>query len=342
LIPALFCLKTPRPVIAAHTLVSTLLLFQTPAPAEQASPPDQTTTSAERAAQAAERAAQAAERAAEANARMAEAIERLAQGITRTAPPAEPPATEQKPAEGTDKKKDAWDVTMGLGFIFLGGNTSTLTLNGLISAERKTEKWIYSAKAVGAYGRSRPPEVEGAEVEAQVVALNGSLQLRGDRRFTERLSGYLLVGAETDHVRSVELRGIGEAGASLIWWDSKRPDGGESSLRTDLAFRYARETRFQYYPTRMNLPDVDIGGPRFGAAFRHGLTKDIVFREELSVLPSLLEGSRLLVNNTTALSVRFTESLAIATNFLLQYDSEPAEGKVPFDTSLSVSVTVAF
>jgi hypothetical protein len=321
-------------VISAHTLVSTLLLFQTPAPAEQASPSEQTTTSAERAAQAAERAAQAAERAAEANARMAEAIERLAQGISRTAPPAEPPVTaEQKLA---DKKKDVWDVTVGLGFIFIGGNASTLTLNGLVSAERKTENWIYSVKAVGAYGRSRPPEVEGTEAESQVVALNGSMLLRGDRRFTQRLSGYLLAGAETDHVRSVEFRGIGEAGASLLWWDTKRPDGGESSLRTDLAFRY------QYYPTRLDLPDVDIGGPRFGAAFRHGLTKDILFLEEISVLPSLLEGSRLLVNNTTTLSVRFTESLAIATNFLLQYDSEPAEGKVPFDTSLSLSATVAF
>jgi hypothetical protein len=271
---------------------------------------------------------------------MAEAIERLAQGISRTAPPAEPPVTaEQKLA---DKKKDVWDVTVGLGFIFIGGNASTLTLNGLVSAERKTENWIYSVKAAGVYGRSRPPEVEGAEAESQVVALNGSVQLRGDRRFTQKLSGYLLTGAETDHVKSVELRGIGEAGASLLWWDTKRPDGGESSLRTDLAFRYARETRFQYYPTRLDLPDVDIGGPRFGAAFRHGLSKDIVFLEEISVLPSLLEGSRLLVNNTTTLSVRFTESLAIATNFLLQYDSEPAAGKQPFDTSLSVSVTVAF
>jgi hypothetical protein len=177
---------------------------------------------------------------------------------------------------------------------------------------------------------------------AQVTALNAALQLRGDRRFTERISGYLLGAADTDHVRSVEFRGAGEAGVGIIWLDEKRKDGGEAFLRTDLAFRYARELRFQYYPSRTNLPDVSIGGPRLGVAFRYGLSKDVAFLEEFSVLPSLVDDSRLLVNNQTQLTVRLTKSLSIATTFLLQYDSVPAAGKLPTDTSLSVSAAITF
>ncbi|QRK14078.1 DUF481 domain-containing protein [Archangium violaceum] len=274
---------------------------------------------------------------------MAEAIEQLAKGLAGTAAPAEPPPPPAPPAEKKEEaKKDVWDVTVGLGLIFITGNASTVTFNGLVTAESKTENWIYSVKATGVYGESRPPELAGAPEASQVVALNAALQLRGDRRFNEKLSGYLLAGAETDHVKSVEARGIGEAGIGLIWWDLKRKDGGDSFLRTDLAFRYARETRFQYYPTRVDLPDVSLGGPRFGATFRYAINRDVALLEELSVLPSLIEGSRLLVGNQTQLSVKLTQALAVTTTFLLQYDSAPAEGKVPTDTSLAVSATVTF
>lgn len=345
-------------MLPVHALLSAFLTFQTPAPAAkppaqaETSTPDQSAGAAERAASSAERAAAAAERAAEANARMAEAIEQLAKGIARTAPPAETPPAETPPPETAaekkaeakaEAKKDVWDVTVGLGLIFITGNASTVTFNGLATAERKTEHWIYSVKATGVYGESRPPGVAGEEAQvSSVTALGAAMQLRGDRRFTEKVSGYILGSGETDHVKSTEFRGAGEAGLGIIWWDEKRKDGGDSFLRTDVAFRYAREMRFQYYPTRVDVPDVSLGGPRFGAAFRYSLNKDIAFLEELSVLPSLIEGSRLLVSNQTQLNVKLTQALAVSTTFLLQYDGEPAPGRLPTDTSLSVSLAVTF
>ncbi|ATB34115.1 DUF481 domain-containing protein [Melittangium boletus] len=317
-------------MLPVHTFLSAFLTFQTPPPPPPPAPPE---VAAERAAAAAERAAAAAERS-------AQAIERLAQGIT-VAPPEEKKPEEKKPDAPTEG--DNWNVTVGMGLIFITGNASTVTLNGLIAAERKTEGWIYAVKASGVYGQSRAPTLEGQEqAPDQVVALNAAVQLRGDRRFTERISGYLLAGAETDHVKSVEARGIGEGGVGVLWWDEQRSDGSNSFFRMDLALRYARETRFQYYPTRMDLPDVSLGGPRFGATFRHGVTKDISLLEEVSVLPSLIEGSRLLINNQTQLNVRLTRALSVTTTFLLQYDSEPAAGKFSTDTSLSVGATVTF
>ncbi|MFY1826348.1 DUF481 domain-containing protein [Myxococcus fulvus] len=330
-------------MLSAALLIATSLQAQTPAPTPAAQEPAapvaaaQASTPEERAAVAAERAAAAAERAAEASVRAAEAAERAA-GVIAGAPGA--PAAAAAAAD-EKKKKEEWDITLGLGLISLTGNASTLTFSGLASAQRTTEHWIFGIRGYGNYGRSRPPEVSGDEQESQLVALNAGLELRGDRRFTQMLSGYLLTGAETDHVKSVESRTIGEGGLGVLWWDEKKKDERESYLRTDLAFRYARETRFQYYPSRLDLPDVDLGGPRFGVAFRYGITKDVLFKEDAEVLLSVIGDSRVLVNSQTQLAVNLTEALSLGVSFLVKHDSKPPEGKVATDTALAFNFQVA-
>lgn len=329
-------------MLTAALLLATSLQAQTPpTPPPAAAAAESATT--ERAAAAAERAAKAAESAADASTRMAAAAERLAQALER-APVTAPAAAAEKKEEAKkeEKKKNVWAGTASLGLIALSGNASTLTFNALASAERQTEHWIFAGKAFGTYGRSRPPETTGEQAVSQVVALSAGLQLRGDRRITQVVSGYVLGGTETDHVKSVEARGFGEAGMGLLWWDEKRPDGSLSSLRTDIAFRYTHEWRFQYYPTRMDLPDVDLGGPRMGAALRYGLTKDIIFTEDAEVLPSLLEGSRVLFNSRSQLVSKLTEALSVSAGFVVQYDSAPPPGKQTTDTTLSFSFDVGF
>lgn len=328
-------------MLTAALLLATSLQAQTPPP------PPPADAAAERAAAAAESAAKAAQSAADASARMAAAAERLAQAVERTSGTAAPAATAEKKEEKKEEKKDekkmnVWAGTASLGLIALSGNASTITVSALAAAERRTEHWIFSSKAFGTYGRSRPPESTGEDLPSQVVALAAGLQLRGDRRFTQIVSGYLLGGGETDHVKSIEGRGFGEGGLGLLWWDEKRPDGSLSTLRTDLAFRYTHEWRFQYFPTRMDLPDVDLGGPRLGLAFRYGLNKDIIFSEDAEVLPSVLEGSRVLFNSRSQLISKLTEALAVSAGFLVQYDSAPPPGKRTTDTTLSFSFDVGF
>ncbi|HET9451828.1 MAG TPA: DUF481 domain-containing protein, partial [Aggregicoccus sp.] len=140
------------------------------------------------------------------------------------------------------------------------------------------------------------------------------------------------------HVKSVEVRGYGEAGTGILWWDETQPGGGSSSLRTDLAFRVARERRFQYYPTRQNLEGVTLGAPRLGIALRYALSERVVFSEEAELLPNVFGDARLLANSTSKLSAGLTESLALTASLLVQHDSAPAAGKRPTDTALSVGV----
>ena len=89
-----------------------------------------------------------------------------------------------------------------------------------------------------------------------MVALAASLQARIDRKFSELISVYVLGGVETDHVQSLRAREYGEGGVSATWVDVKEADYSKIFFRTDLGFRYQNDSRHQYYPTEMDLPNV--------------------------------------------------------------------------------------
>jgi len=107
-------------------------------------------------------------------------------------PPPAPPAAPLAP----------WKATIGAGLIYVDGNAFGLTGTVAAAAERKSERWILGGRASAAYGVARSP----GETDQKTSAYAASLQLRVDRRFTPRLSGYALSGVETDHVQSLETR----------------------------------------------------------------------------------------------------------------------------------------
>lgn len=321
-------------MIAKPLLIALLLTQAEPAAIDEA----------RRAADAAERAAAAAERAASAAAQAAAAAERTAAAVA----PASPTTTEvAKEKEEEEKKSEeaekpavpAWTGSVGLGFISLTGNSNTLTFNSTLLAERKSETWIWAVKGMASYGQTR---IAGDSGEPEVTALAAGLQGRGDRRLSELVSIFLLAGAETDHVKSVEYRGYGEGGLGLLWLDRKQGKLQKALLRTDLAFRFAEESRFQYYPTPENIDDIRLLAPRVGVAFRYALTEDVLFFQDAEVMINVVGDSRVVANSTTRLSARLIGSLALGTSFQVQYDSLPAEGKLPTDTALSVLLEVGF
>ncbi len=279
-----------------------------------------------------------AERAAAAAERSAAAAERLVQALERISPA--PAATAgAKAAVPTDV---VWTTQAGLGLIALSGNASSVTMNGTANVERKSEAFIFTGKMNGKYGQSDPQD---ATKPTEVLAMALALEARADKRFTERYSGYVALGGDTDHVKSVELRGFGEGGLGIIWVEEKRsevPDQRSATFfRTDVAFRYLEESRFQYYPTPENIPDVTLIAPRFGVLFRHELSDGVKFSEEIEALPNIIGPSRLLVNSTTKLSAAVYDGIAVGVSLVVNHDSRPAALKVPTDTALSVGLEIS-
>jgi opacity protein-like surface antigen len=288
---------------------------------------------------AADRAAAAAERTAIAAERTAAATEKIAQAQAGAAPTPAPAPAEEKKDDETLKG------LIGIGLIHMAGNSESLTATLGIQLDKKWGGWGLGLRANGAYGQSAP----NPDVPSQVVAMRASAIVRGDRQLIELASLYLLGGVETDHVKSVEIRGLAELGVGLKFLDRKDSSGEYEKvyLRADVGFRFSHETRFQYFassaiPAGTGLAGVTLVAPRFGAVFRYALNKHIRFSEELEVLPNVLGASRVLLNNNTKLSARLTEMLSINAAFLLAYDTAPAGGKRPIDTLLVLGLEAAF
>ena len=232
-----------------------------------------------------------------------------------------------------------WKGTVGAGLIVLTGNSDTTTFTGAAAASRETFGWILSAKAAGAYGRTRPP----AGGAAETTALNGAFQLRLDRKLGVVWTVYGLGGVEFDHVAAVEYRSLAELGASAQWVDVKEADWQRVGLRTDLGLRYGYEARRTYDPPpQAALPGVELVAPRFGLAFRYGFSKEVFFTEDAEVLGTVNGSQRALVKSASKLSSRLTSAITLGVGYTVTHDSRPAEGKEKTDTALTALLEVGF
>jgi len=291
--------------------------------------------SADKAATAAQKAAEAAQKAAEAAMRIADMVAPL-------------PAT---PAAPEEKKEEHWRGNVGLGLTFITGNSQTLTLTGNAAADRKYDAWALGIRLSGAYGLANP-DTNTVGTTSSTTARRAAGTIRGDRSFGSGFAAlFVLAGSEFDHMKNIESRSIGEAGAGLTFFNKKEGDLEKLFLRLDIAARAGYETRFQYFPTPSSVTNYGIIllAPRAAIAFRWAFSKDVRLSEDLEFIPFVLAptAGRLLINNTTKLNARLTENLALTTAVLVNFDSQPPEGsgglkRKETDVALTVGVEAAF
>ncbi len=249
-------------------------------------------------------------------------------------PPPPCPACPACPAPAPTPPPKHWTGNLGLGLVSVTGNARSLTFNFNASLEHKTADWILSGKAVGTYGEARA----GTGGPSQISAENASLFLRGDWRVTRPFSVYLLGGMETDHPKSVEVRHSQESGVGYAWIDETRGDE-KLFLRTDAGMRLAEEYRFQYFPTPGAIyPRLYfLKAPRAAVAFHREVDKRILFSQDLEVIPNLGE-SRVLANSVTKLTTKLLGPLGFGVSYTVNYDSAPPPPKIPWDTTLAVTL----
>jgi hypothetical protein len=300
-------------------------------------PSTTTTTTTERSP--AERAAIAAEKAAESAAKAAEAAQRIADKIAPPAAPAGAPAAAPTPG--------SWAGTAGLGLSLLGGNTQTITLTGSVGLDKKWELWTLGIRATGAYGITNPDTTEGSTSVSQTVARRAAATVRGDRSFGGFVAAFALAGGEFDHVKNIESRVYGEAGASFTVFNEKVEDLEKLFLRLDVALRGGRETRFTYFPLPAPVApyEVPMLAPRVAGTFRWALNKNFRVSEDFEVLPFMLPptAGRFLINSNTKLNARITEAVSLTLGFLLNIDTQPPKASLRvYDYALTAGAEAAF
>jgi hypothetical protein len=327
-----------EPHMTFLALAAALVLTQAPAATEAA---PEALSPAERSAAAAEKAAAAAQKAAEAAQRIAD--------VVAPQPVAAPAA---KPEE---KKPEQWAGSIGAGLTYITGNSQTLTVTAGLAADRKFDAWQLGIRLSGAYGLANP-NVNVADSTSSTTARRAAGTVRGDRTFGESFASiFVLAGSEFDHVKNIESRSVGEVGTGLTFFNQKQGDLEKLFLRVDLAARGGYETRFQYFPKEARLGGdapygVAILAPRAALMFRWGFSKDVRVSEELEFIPFVLQpdAGRLLINNTTKLNARLTETVTLATSLIINYDSFPPGStaaklsRLTTDVALTVGLEAAF
>ncbi len=267
------------------------------------------------------------------------AADRLAAAAERLSPPpvlASPDAPPPKP--------ELWAGTVGLGLTWVTGNVTSIAFVASGQATRKGEHTITVLKAFGGYGE----KVKESGVGTEVLLLNAGLAGQFDYRFTQHVSAFVGAGIDTDHVKSVEIRGYADVGVGVLWLDVKEGEVGKEFqklyLKTDLGLRVMPEERFQYYPVEMDVPNALMVGPRLGLSFRYALSAAAYFTEDAELMPNVLpnQPGRVLFNSVSKLGVGIGANMSLAAGFTVKYDSAPAVGRKNTDTVLSVGLDANF
>jgi hypothetical protein len=341
----------------AASLLAASLLAQTPTPAD------------ERAAIAAEKAAEAAKSAAESAARAADALQKLVELEAREQGAAAPAAPAAAPAPAAPPS--LWSGGASVGLTWLSGNSESLTFAALGNIQRKSERMIIGLKTWATYGENTA--TFGSPVKT-VVAANFGLTGQLDIRLIEKLSIIIGTGFDSDYVKNVEARGFWEVGLGVLWVDAKEEDYQKIFLKTDLTFRIAYESRYNYFPSAKpcwqrdrlkpdgtlddgsypSCKDASVGGgsallvaPRLALAFKYSLTKSIVFTDDFEFMPSIVKAAstdpfRALVNNTAKISVRVFTNFGLGIASQLKVDTFPAQDKKSLDHALMATVEASF
>jgi putative salt-induced outer membrane protein YdiY len=252
------------------------------------------------------------------------------------APAPPPPPCEEEEEEEADE--GPWDASFGLGLDFFTGNTREYTVTGNLLAEYDTEQWSLAFEADGGYGRARA----AGEAEQELAVAEAGGFVRAERRLTPLFGAFTLVGAQTDHLASLQLRTEAELGVALTLIERGEEEKDALFLRLDVGAEYARDRRFQYDPVELELEDLNLWSSAVGLTFRYDINERVELREYARVLPNLVGDWRVLVDATTKLSVGLTDRFALATFFEVKHDSAPAAGKESTDASLTVGAEVEF
>ncbi len=244
-------------------------------------------------------------------------------------------ATEEPPA--APLAPSPWTATLTGGMTWISGNVISLTFVVAGQATRKTDKTIFVVKAFASYGEKFGP------LPREVLVFNAGTTAQFDYRFNKTISILAVGGLDTDHVKSVEIRGFGELGVGFTWVDIKGESDPEKDLqkvlvKTDVGIRVQPERRFQYYPTFANPEDVWLVGPRVAQVLHYAWSPTTYAREELEFLPNVIGPSRFLVNSVTKAAVGLVSVLSASATFTVRYDSAPAVGRLPLDTIFTLGI----
>lgn len=236
-----------------------------------------------------------------------------------------------------DEPEDRWQVAAEFSLTDQSGNqVLTLLTGGLNITHLQREDFRLNATVETRYGRS----------EGELVARNHQAGLAFDLRPTSRWSPFLLIDAERDEFKQLDLRLSSGAGVKHTF---HRSDDGRTESSLSLALLHALE-RVETTP-----PDGSAGraDPRpvetshrarwsLRARTSREIRDGVTLRHLTLYQPVVQDMASYLLRVDTGLKILLTKRLALSVDYQLKRDARPPEGVEPNDRLLKTGLIIDF
>ncbi len=208
-----------------------------------------------------------------------------------------------------------------LGVASTAGNTDTDKLHIDAEVIARALKNRYTAGIAVNEGQT-----SGVKTESNSLAY-----LKYDRFLTPKWYAYVNGSAEQDQFKDIELRTIAGAGSGYQFIDTIRTnlslEGGLSDVRTDFDV----------------APDEDYAALRWALKFEHLLFKSQVqFFHQHEALLSIDDPQKVLVKSMTGLRMPIADKIRTAFQYNVDWESEPAPGRVRTDRTVLLTLGYEF
>ena len=225
------------------------------------------------------------------------------------------------PAPNISGEGTKWQGRFNIGAAETSGNTSTQKLHVDAEVIARTLKNRYTARLEVNHGRS----------EGEVNESNALGYLKYDRFLSPKWYAYLNGSAERDRFKDIELRSVLGAGSGYQFIETPRTnlslEAGLSNVHTDFDL----------------APDEDYPAARWALKYEQfiGQTK-LQFFHRHEVLIGIGDVKRSFMRSMTGLRMPVIEKVDATLQYNLDWDNNPAPGRVPTDRALLFTLGYQF
>lgn len=235
-----------------------------------------------------------------------------------------------------DEGEDANELSISAGGLLTSGNTRSLALTGAGHYRLRRSDNQLGIAAAANFAQA----AADADSDLETTVENYQGNLRYDRFFSERLTGFLSVSARHDTFQGLDLRLNLSPGLayyflieeSIRFWGELGYDL-QHDIRTEELLE-ASEEDLEDTATRHNA--------RAFLGYSNTLNEHLTVATGLEYLQSVNEPEFWRLNWDLGLTSKIAESFSIATTFSLKYDSSPLPGVENTDTVTAINLVYTF
>lgn len=224
-----------------------------------------------------------------------------------------------------EKPRPEWKGNVTAGYTQTTGNSETTTASLDVNVSRRGENDRITASGYYLYGKEK---VNGEEKTSKD---KWGLLGKYDYFITEEFYAFVNGSYERDRVANLDVRAIIGGGVGYQWIES-----ADINFNTDAGIGFMHEAYSE--PTREN--NTVVG--QLGYHFDWKIIENLLFLHDLRYYPDLGKLSNFKVITSAELRANITKSIFASAKAIMDYNSEPAEGKKRRDMTYILGVGINF